>query len=89
MHPETIASCSTGEAAAQSGRAGRSRQHAARALDPQWVGWHVPEETPRRAEPGEGRRGPVAGHSRQHAAKRSTAGGRMAYLAEHARLSHL
>jgi hypothetical protein len=33
---------------------------AARALDPP-VGWHVPEEAPRRAESGEGRRSPVAG----------------------------
>jgi hypothetical protein len=60
MRPETHRVVPDPGKPPRSSRPARSHQHAARALDPPWVGWHVPEETPRRAEPGEGRRGPVA-----------------------------
>jgi hypothetical protein len=66
-------SCGAGKPRVQS--PGASRQTAAWALDPPWVGWHVPDETPRRAGPGGRPIGPVAGGQPQHAAKRSTARG--------------
>jgi hypothetical protein len=82
IRPETHRFVPDPEKPPRSGRPARSRQHAARALDPRWVGWHMSEETPRRAGPREGGWVRSPGLRRQ-VGKRSTARGQWHIAGKH------